>query len=39
LEIELKGIMRLFEAFIKSTTVKQKEETLDALEAYIAKNY
>ena len=39
LEIELKGIMRLFEGIIKSTTVKQKEETLDALEAYIAKNY
>ena len=39
LEIELKGIMRLFEGIIKSTTVKQKEESLDALEAYIAKNY
>jgi carbon monoxide dehydrogenase subunit G len=39
LEIELKGIMRLFEPFIKSTTVKQKEETLDALEAFINQNY
>jgi carbon monoxide dehydrogenase subunit G len=39
LEIKLKGIMRLFEGFIKSTTVKQKKESLDALEAYIAKNY
>jgi carbon monoxide dehydrogenase subunit G len=39
LEIELKGIMRLFESMIKSTTEKQKEESLDALEAYIAKNY
>jgi carbon monoxide dehydrogenase subunit G len=39
LEIELKGIMRLFEGIIKSTTVKQKEESLDALEAYIANNY
>jgi len=39
LEIELKGIMRLFGFLIKSTTIKQKEETLDALEAYIAKNY
>jgi carbon monoxide dehydrogenase subunit G len=39
LEIELKGIMRLFEGFIESVTVKQKKETLDALDAYIAKNY
>ena len=39
LEIELKGIMRLFGWLIKSTTIKQKEETLDALEDYIAKNY
>jgi carbon monoxide dehydrogenase subunit G len=39
LEIELKGIMRLFETFIKSTTMKQKKETLDALDDYIRKNH
>jgi carbon monoxide dehydrogenase subunit G len=39
LEIELKGIMRLFGGLIKSTTQRQKEESLDALEDYIAKNY
>jgi carbon monoxide dehydrogenase subunit G len=39
LEVQLKGIMRLFEVFIKPVIMKQKQETLDALEAYVTKNY
>ena len=39
LEVKLKGIMRLFEVFMKPVIAKQKKETLDALDAYIAKNY
>ena len=38
LEVKLKGIMRLFEIFIKPVIVKQKQETLDALDDYIARN-
>jgi hypothetical protein len=38
LQIKPEGIKFLFGGFIKSTTVKQKEETLDALEDCIAKN-
>jgi len=39
LEVKLKGLMRLFEMFIKPVIVKEKEETLDALDDYITKNY
>ena len=39
LQVTLKGMMRLLEVFMKPVIVKQKTETLDALEAYIARNY
>jgi carbon monoxide dehydrogenase subunit G len=39
LQVKLKGLMRLFEIFIKPVIVKEKEETLDALDNYITKNY
>jgi len=39
LEVEFRGMMRLLEMFMKPIIVKQKTETLDALDAYIAKNY
>jgi carbon monoxide dehydrogenase subunit G len=39
LEVEFKGMMRLLEVFVKPVIVKQKQETLDALSDYIAKNY
>jgi carbon monoxide dehydrogenase subunit G len=38
LEVKLKGIMRLFEIFMKPVIVKQKQETLDALNDYIVRN-
>lgn len=38
LEVKLKGIMRLLEVFVKPVTVKQKTETLDALNDYITTN-
>jgi hypothetical protein len=39
LQVTLKGMMRLLEVFMKPVIVKQKTETLDALEVYIARNY
>jgi len=38
LEAEFKGFMRLPEPFTKSTLIKQRKETLEALSDYIAKN-
>jgi hypothetical protein len=36
LEVQLKGLMSLLEVFVKPGIKKQKQETLDALETYIA---
>lgn len=38
LQVKIKGMMRLFEVFIKPVILKEKQESLDALEDYIAKN-
>ena len=38
LQVKLKGMMRLFEVFIKPVILKEKEESLNALDDYIAKN-
>ena len=38
LEAEFKGLMRLFEPFIKSSLIKQRKESLEALRDYIAKS-
>ncbi len=38
LEAEFKGFMRLLEPFMKSTAIKQRKETLEALKDYITKN-
>ncbi|MES0361872.1 MAG: SRPBCC family protein [Anaerolineales bacterium] len=38
LEAEFKGFMRLLEPFMRSSLIKQREETLDALGDYLAKN-
>ena len=38
MEAEFKGFMRLLEPFMKSTLIKQRKETMDALKEYIAKN-
>ena len=38
LDVEFKGLMRLFEPFMKSNLIKQREESLDALNDYITKN-
>ena len=38
LEAEFRGFMRLFEPFMKSTLIKQRKETLEALNDYITKN-
>ena len=38
MEVEFKGFMRLLEPFMKSTLIKQRKETLDALKEYITKN-
>ncbi len=37
-EAEFQGFMRLLEPFMKSTLIKQRKETLEALEDYITKN-
>lgn len=37
-EAEFQGFMRLFELFMKSTLIKQRKETLEALNDYITKN-
>ncbi len=37
-EAEFQGFMRLLEPFIKSTLIKQRKETLEALKNYITKN-
>ncbi len=38
LEAEFRGFMRLLEPFMKSTVIKQRKETLEALKDYITKN-
>jgi len=38
MEVEFKGFMRLLEPFMKSTVIKQRKETMDALKEYITKN-
>ena len=35
MEAEFKGFMRLLEPFMKSTLIKQRKETMDALKTYI----
>ncbi|MFC2069364.1 SRPBCC family protein [Chloroflexota bacterium] len=37
MEVEFKGFMRLLEPFMKSTVIKQKKESMEALKDYIAK--
>ncbi len=37
-EAEFQGFMRLLEPFMKSTLIKQRKETLEALRDYITKN-
>ena len=38
MEVEFKGFMRLIEPFMKSTLIKQRKETMQALKDYITKN-
>ena len=38
LEAEFKGFMRLLEPFMKSSLIKQRKETLEALKDYITNN-
>ena len=38
MEAEFKGFMRLLEPFMKSTLIKQRKETMDALKSYIMSN-
>ena len=38
LEVKLIGIMRVLELFMKSVILKQKKETLEALNDYIIRN-
>ena len=38
MEAEFRGFMRLLEPFMKSTLIKQRKETLEALNDYITKN-
>lgn len=38
LEAEFKGLMRLFEPFMKSSLIEQRRESLQALGDYLAKN-
>ncbi len=38
MEVEFRGFMRLLEPFMKSTAIKQRKETLEALKEYITKN-
>ena len=35
MEVEFKGFMRLLEPFLKSSLIKQRQETMEALRAYI----
>jgi len=37
-EAQFQGFMRLIEPFMKSTLIKQRQETLEALKTYIIKN-
>ncbi len=37
LEVEFKGFMRLLEPLMKSTLIKQRKETMEALKDYIAR--
>ena len=38
MEIEFKGFMRLLEPFMKSSIIKQRQETMEALKGYITEN-
>ena len=38
MEVEFKGFMRLLEPFMKSSLIKQRQETMEALKSYITKN-
>ncbi len=38
MEIEFKGFMRLLEPFMKSSLIKQRQETMEALKGYITEN-
>ncbi len=38
MEVEFKGFMRLIEPFMKSTFIKQRKETMQALKDYITKS-
>jgi len=38
MEVEFKGFMSLLEPFLKSTLIKQRNETMEALKDYIARN-
>ncbi|MFC2004978.1 SRPBCC family protein [Chloroflexota bacterium] len=38
MDVEFKGFMRLLEPFMKSSLIKQRQETMDALNDYIIKN-
>ncbi|MFC2035402.1 hypothetical protein ACFLUJ_04670 [Chloroflexota bacterium] len=37
-EAQFQGFMRLIEPFMKSTLIKQRQETLEALRTYVTKN-
>ncbi len=38
MEVEFKGFMRLLEPFMKSSIIKQRQETMEALKGYITEN-
>ena len=38
MEAEFKGFMRLLEPFMKSSVIKQRQETMEALKGYITEN-
>ena len=38
MDVEFKGFMRLLEPLMKSSLIKQRKETMDALNDYIVKN-
>jgi len=38
MNVEFKGVTRLLEPFMKSSLIKQRKETIEALKDYITKN-
>ncbi len=38
MDVEFKGFMRLLEPFMKSSLIKQRNETMEALKGYITEN-